>query len=109
MAVAVLCVLYTSSVQSFRIGHPPSAGNGGFDSEASTGFATSEESAHDFVAHFFSASHLGVIFSAKLKVTGFYRDSETGKILPAEESGMIRIGDQVSTGFHCCFSIHPCT
>ena len=87
-----LSVLQTGS---FRVGQGP----GSRDGTAKTGFFESEAAAHDFVAHFFSKSSLGIIFSADLRVTGFYKDRDTGKMLPAEESGMIRNGDQVCASF----------
>ena len=72
----------------------------GFDREVplsggGAGFVASEEAARDFVAHFVNKDNLGIIFSADLRVTGFYKNRENGKILPAEESGMIRIGDRI--------------
>jgi len=87
-------LLILQGVLSFRVGHKPGTPSDGFDSPAE-GFAASEAAANDFVAHFVSKENLGIIFSAELRVTGFYRDEATGHILPGEESGMVRIGDQI--------------
>lgn len=84
----LLATLFVNESSPFRVGHK-------LDANTDGGFAASEKAANDFVAHFVSRENLGIIFSAELRVTGFYRDEKTGNALPAEESGMIRIGDRI--------------
>lgn len=110
-ASVITSVLLSLETNSFKVGQqelPPSgssvdaegggslSGSGG--AGGSVGFVASEEeegAGRDFVAHFLTKENLGIIFSADLRVTGFYKNRENGKVLPAEESGMVRIGDKI--------------
>ena len=104
----VASLLLVSLTASFRVGRPPSTGatpgasasfasssGPSLSSPTAAGFASPQDAASDFVAHFYAKDNLGIIFSADLRVTGFYKHRETGKMLPAEESGMIRTGDRI--------------